>query len=392
MKIILIGNFRPDRQESMLRFEQLLAEGMRARGHEVETWAPEPVVARLLRRYRYDGPAKYFGYFDKFVAFPSRVRLRLKRLTQAPDVVHIIDHANAVYASLFQGLPLLGTCHDLLQIRAARGEFPQQRLSSRGKRYQEWILRHIATLPHIVCCSTQTAKDVSRLARVPESRCEVIPIGLNYPYSPMPLPEARQRIARALQTRGYPADLLERHDRGFILNVGGGQWYKNRRGLIETYAHLRSKLRPFPRLVMVGKPLSAELAAHAHSLGIGENLLSLQNLSNLELNAFYSLAQCLFFPSWHEGFGWPVAEAQACGCPVITSNRAPMTEVGGDAATYIDPADPEGAAAHIAAFWPRRRELVPLGLARAADWNPDLMLQRYADRYAAMAFAGLTAA
>ena len=134
MKIILIGNFRPDRQESMLRFEQLLAEGMRARGHEVETWAPEPVVARLLRRYRYDGPAKYFGYFDKFVAFPSRVRLRLKRLTQAPDVVHIIDHANAVYASLFQGLPLLGTCHDLLQIRAARGEFPQQRLSSRGKR------------------------------------------------------------------------------------------------------------------------------------------------------------------------------------------------------------------------------------------------------------------
>ena len=45
---------------------------------------------------------------------------------------------------------------------------------------------------------------------------------------------------------------------------------------------------------------------------------------------------CLFFPSLAEGFGWPIIEAQACGCRVLTSGAAPMNEVGGDAAFYAD--------------------------------------------------------
>ena len=65
--------------------------------------------------------------------------------------------------------------------------------------------------------------------------------------------------------------------------------------------------------------------------------------------------ETLLFPSLAEGFGWPVAEAQACGCPVVTSNRAPMTEVGGLAATYIDPLDHESAAMAVASVIGSRR-------------------------------------
>src|SRR5690606_37181181 len=53
------------------------------------------------------------------------------------------------------------------------------------------------------------------------------------------------------------------------------------------------------------------------------------------VNLAYSGALVLIFPSLAEGFGWPIAEAMASGCPVITTNEAPMTEVGSNSAFYI---------------------------------------------------------
>src|ERR1700722_19161330 len=100
MRILLIGNFPLDRQESMLRFGRMLSDGFKEMGHEVETWSPAPMAARLVPRYRYGGPSKYLGYVDKFVLFPRRVRERLARATASgtlPGIVHIVDQANAVY-------------------------------------------------------------------------------------------------------------------------------------------------------------------------------------------------------------------------------------------------------------------------------------------------------
>ena len=54
---------------------------------------------------------------------------------------------------------------------------------------------------------------------------------------------------------------------------------------------------------------------------------------------FYNAADALVFASLHEGFGIPILEAMACGCPVITSNKSSMPEVAGDAALFVDPLD-----------------------------------------------------
>jgi len=67
-----------------------------------------------------------------------------------------------------------------------------------------------------------------------------------------------------------------------------------------------------------------------------ENIHFVTNLSDQYINNAYSGALCLLFPSLDEGFGWPIIEAMASGCPVITTNRSPMNEVGGNAAFYID--------------------------------------------------------
>ncbi|WP_198660029.1 glycosyltransferase [Acidithiobacillus ferrivorans] len=74
-------------------------------------------------------------------------------------------------------------------------------------------------------------------------------------------------------------------------------------------------------------------------------------VDNENLRALYSGAALLLFPSLQEGFGWPIVEAQACGCLVATTNRAPMTAVGGQGDIYFDVSDACGAAAAITRAW-----------------------------------------
>ena len=96
------------------------------------------------------------------------------------------------------------------------------------------------------------------------------------------------------------------------------------------------------------------------------------DLNDAELRLAYAGAIALVYPSRYEGFGLPVAEAMASGCPVITSAVASLPEVAGDAALYVDPDDPAELATAIDAVREptRRATMIAAGLARAAmfDW------------------------
>jgi glycosyltransferase involved in cell wall biosynthesis len=379
MKVLLIGNLAEDRQESMQRFTAMLCTGLQARGHTVTVLSPTLRLARLAPRYRYGGIPKYLGYFDKFVLFPRQLRRQV--IAARPDAVHITDHAGAVYGSSVRGIPTLATCHDLLQVRAARGEIPQQKISRVGRHYQARILGSLAHLSHLACVSNQTRTDVLRLTGLPPPRASVIANSLNHPYHPISPATARTQLAGLATVRGIHPALLDAANGGFLLQVGGGQWYKNRAGLLVIYAHLRRLLSPAPKLVMVGPPLEAAHAALSSQLGVSEHTVVLSGVTNPELEALYNLAEGLVFPSWDEGFGWPIAEAQASGCPVFASNRAPMTEVGGSSSVYFDPENSMGAARVIAAAWPERIARRELALAESRRWQPKLMLDAYETLY-----------
>ncbi len=383
-KLVLIGNFLPDRQESMLRFENALAQGFATRGLPLETWRPTPLFVKCVRHYRYGGLPKYLGYLDKFLRFPRELRRRA-RAQPAGTVFHIVDHSNAVYAPALASVPLLVTVHDLLPIRAARGEFPQSRPGRSGAKYQEWILRNLAGLRAAACVSEKTRQDLQRLAHLSDASVAVVPNSLNYPYAPMPAADARPLLQRALMRQLPPAlaGAFAAHLKpdGFLFGIGGAQWYKNRTGLVAIVAALREQHDSTLPLLYAGPAFDPEQEALIARHGLSESIFRIQNLSNEELRAAYSLAAGLIFPSWEEGFGWPVAEAQACGCPVFTSNRPPMTEVGGDAAVYIDPADPHAAAGHIARALTDPEPLRAAGLARAVCWAPDAMLDAYQELY-----------
>jgi alpha-1,3-rhamnosyl/mannosyltransferase len=126
-----------------------------------------------------------------------------------------------------------------------------------------------------------------------------------------------------------------------VLTVGQNAPYKNHRGALAAFASAFAS-RSDIDLVLVqrlGKG-GDRLIAQARALGIEARVKFLCGLTRDELIGLYGSASALLHPSYCEGFGNPLAEAMACGCPVITSNCSAMPEVTRDAALTADPRDP----------------------------------------------------
>lgn len=364
MKVLLIGNYLPDQQESMQRFAKMLEVGLSQLGHEVRLLQPTFFFGRL--KPSATGIGKWLGYLDKFLIFPTQLR----QAAHWADVVHICDHSNAFYTKYLQAVPHIATCNDLLAIRSALGEIPQNPTRWTGRQLQQMILVGLEKAQYIACISKQTKQDLTRLVKL-RGKASVIYMGLNYPYSPMPQPEARQR----LQNLGVS-------HMTFFLHVGGNQWYKNRLGVLEIFRYVKHHSNSLElNLVMAGKPFTAQMGQFIQENDLGKQVLELVAVNNEDLRALYSTAMALLFPSLQEGFGWPIAEAQACGCPVFTSDRAPMTEVGGDAAIYIDPDQPQAAATEIAQQLPHLDHLTQIGLENAKRFSARQMVESYAQIY-----------
>jgi len=324
--VLLIGNYPPDRQQSMQRFSTMMLEGLQLAGVPAELIRPEPVLGNLLRA---GFVAKWLGYIDKFVLFPRRLQ---RKLRAQPALVHICDHSNAMYSRHVRNTPVLVTCHDMLAVRGGLGEETDTPASATGKILQQWILAGLRGADVVACDSEATREDAERLVRRGRERpkLNVITLGLSYPYRQLPREESRARL------RSVPELQPES---GYILHVGSNLRRKNREAILRIFARCKDEWRG--QLVFAGDCLSEELRQEAEQLGITNRIVEVAQPSNELLEALYNAATVLLYPSRFEGFGWPVIEAQACGCPVLTSAVAPMTEVGGEGALFHRPDDEE---------------------------------------------------
>jgi glycosyltransferase involved in cell wall biosynthesis len=329
--IVLIGNYPLDRQESMLRFLKLVQTQLESRGFTTIPISPQGYLGFLQKK---GSLAKWLGYIDKYIFFPFGLAAQLvaikRRFRGRKMVVHICDHANAVYAGLARNwFPVLVTCHDLLAVRGARGEDTYCPASGFGKILQAAILRGIGKATFVACVSRATLSDLIRLS-VPSvaERSEVIPLALNYPYRQLPREEALQKLKQAGITLPY---------RDFVLHVGSGHPRKNREALLYSVARIKAS---WPgKIVFAGEPLSVECRALVQSLGLDDRMCEIPGPDNETLLALYNAALGLVFMSYSEGFGWPIMEAQASGCPVICSNRTSVPEVAGEGALVHEPED-----------------------------------------------------
>jgi glycosyltransferase involved in cell wall biosynthesis len=380
LRVVLVSNYVADEQRSMQRFGDMLLHELTQEGIAVETWRPP---ACLGVRAPANGIGKWLGYVDKFVLYPPRLRNRARRNAGAATVVHVCDHSNAMYVPWLRRVPHVVTCHDLIAVRAALGEFASERTRWSGRRLQQMIRAGLRQADRIVCDSVATRRDVQRL--VHPGDYAVIAPGLSPVFARVPPHEALERLASLRPDSCDPGTWARVTSGPYLLHVGGNQWYKNRAGLIDAYRALLERMPDAPPLVIVGKPLPRDLANAAAAGPLQGRVIVLGAVGDRELAAIYSRAALLLFPSLAEGFGWPVLEAMACGCRVVTGNRAPMTEVGGDAATYCDPENPKAAAAAVEAALrepeAERRSRVSEGLSRAGRFSSRAMARAYLSVY-----------
>jgi len=365
MKVLLVGNYALDRQFSMQHFARMMEEGLRARGITVRTIAPTPVLFASIQRV--DGIWKWVGYFNKFVLFPVRLRWVARKF----DVVHICDHSNALYVGAVRSRAHIITCHDVIAIRAGLGLDDGPRVSRTGRFFQRWILAGLAGARRVACDSTLTQDQLLELAPALAQRSCHISCGLNYPFAPLE-PDAARSVLEAL---GVPAG-------PYFLNVGSGLPRKNRAHAVRIYARLLAD-RPHleEKLIFVGSPLGGDISGLIDELGLQGRVRFLSNIAGAELAALYSQATALIFTSLAEGFGWPVIEAQACGCPVICSQLRPMSDIAGDAALYIHPTDAAAAAAQVVAHLSLLPALRTRGLENASRYGGQSMVDAYVEQY-----------
>ena len=371
--VLLIGNYPRDNQQSMHRFAMMMLDGLAAAGVPAELIRPQP----FFGRFRYAGRfiAKWLAYIDKFVLFRRQLRRKLKTV---PALVHICDHSNAMYAKHIRGVPVVATCHDLLAVRGALGEQTDCPASFTGRLLQRWIVSGLKAATAVSCVSQATLADARRLVtrRDGKPKLEMISLGLNYPYRELSPEEARARLAE------YSVFMS---DTPFVLHVGSNLRRKNREGVLRIFA--RCKDQWSGSLVFAGEPLSDMLRSLARQLSILDRVVEISDAPSELLEALYSCATALLFPSTFEGFGWPIAEAQACGCPVICTNREPMTEVAGHAALTRDIEDEAGFAGDLLRLTEatERKHWSALGLENAQRFSSSSMIAKYRELYRSLA-------
>jgi len=161
---------------------------------------------------------------------------------------------------------------------------------------------------------------------------------------------------------GVDAVFVERHRRAlalphsvpagarYVVAVTGSDDRKNTEGLIRAWSMLPSELRESRRLVIAtGVPAQVEARwrAVADEVAVTDQLVITGSITDEEMVAILQHAELSVTPSFEEGFGLPVVEAAACGCPVVCSNLSSLPEVLDQPEATFDPADPQSIAATI---------------------------------------------
>lgn len=169
----------------------------------------------------------------------------------------------------------------------------------------------------IISISEFTKKEAIRLFKIPEEKIKVVYLGFESicKYFPPPTPKLPEK---------------------YFLFVGVIKKRKNVHGVIEAFYKFKEKTTASHKLIVAGWG-KGEYFERVKSLIKDDNVILDTETRGERLSHLYKNAEALLYPSFIEGFGFPVLEAMSCGIPVITSNKSSLPEVAGDSALLIDP-------------------------------------------------------
>lgn len=370
-----------ENHKSMPRYASLLITGFKEKGYSVEAWTSPAFFVKIPAPH---AMKKWLGYIDMYLLFPILVKIRM--LFQKKETLYIItDHALGPWVPLVKNKKHIVHCHDFLAQFSALDIIKYVNTSVTGKLYQRYIRWGFRKSRNFISVSCKTKADLhSLLVKQPEIS-EVVYNALNNVFEPL----EKSSVIEPLE-KSFGVSLKN----GFILNVGGNQWYKNRTGVVDIYTQWRNKYKREIPLILVGESPSEELYQAKSKSAYSESIYFLTNVSDSDVKLFYASADMLLFPSIAEGFGWPIAEAMASGTIVVTTNDAPMTEVAGGAAILIEkqPAEKEAydewiqdSADKIQQFYllspEEKKQMINNGLENTKRFSRQIMLDKLEELY-----------
>lgn len=277
----------------------------------------------------------------------------LMRSDLAVDVFHATD-----YRIVRLKCPVVATLHDAIPLK-----YPQWS-TARLRGLKNWVQKEAARkADRVIALSRYAVEELVEFYGIDERRITVVPCGVDQKWHERPEQHAIDETLRANQLRP-----------GYFLFVGTLQPRKNVERILDAYLSLPPSVRRERQLVIVGRAgwHCDELLKKIHAaVQGGENVVWLSNLTGEErLRHVYAGAGVFVFPSLYEGFGIPVAEAFACGVPVITSNTTSLPEVSGGAALEVNPlsvGEISGAMRSLASDEQLRQRCIAAGRQRAAQ-------------------------
>ena len=274
------------------------------------------------------------------------------------DVLWLTRHVPPLRLS---GVPMIATIFDLFYLRVP-DMFP---LYSRmlSKIFTEQAARRSG---RIVATSQATAHDVVNLLGVAPEKVSVAYGGVDREHF---FPRDHEEALTILLPIKHGA-------KPFILAVDAFNARKNFGALLDAYVLLPPEIQRRYDIVATGVPVkhynSFDAVARIRQLGLEKRVNMVGFVDDSIMPSLYSAASLLVFPSLYEGFGLPIIEAMACGCPVITSNISSMPEAAGKAGLLVDPNDPQDLMAQMRQILtdsPLQRELSARGLEHSAQFT-----------------------
>lgn len=276
-----------------------------------------------------------------------------------PDRVQVVDSgqdlthylAFKIFSPVKLMAPAVVTIHDLIPLKYPAAYPP----GIRGK-FKWWLNRHqLKQAAAIITDSIASKQDIITLTGVEAKKIAVVYLAARELFRPL----------RPTQPFNLP--------KKFVLYVGGFNWNKN------VVALVKSCLKFNYPLVVVGRqglaidydidhPENQELVRFQRLAKLNQKkIIRLGSLPDQALAEIYNLATVYVQPSRDEGFGLPVLEAMACGCPVLSSNNGSLPEITGASAGEFSPAN-------LRQVWSNpalRQKLSQLGMIQAKkfSWN-----------------------
>jgi len=271
--------------------------------------------------------------------------LPIEKLIGEVDVFHTSDWLEPP-----SRCPKVTTIHDLIIYKYPETFQPRGGHDIVGnlKRKLAWVKKESAL---IISVSESTKQDIVEILKIPAKKIRVIHEACNSEFTEKSA-EDTEKIKKKYGIKG-----------DYLLAVGTLEPRKNLKRVIEAFKIL--DIRNL-ELVIAGKFGWGDQSAISNQQSA---IRLLGYVSDEDLPILYSGAQVFVYPSLYEGFGLPILEAMACGCPVVTSNVSSMPEIAGQAAVLVNPEKVEDIARGIQEALKNREELIKKGKVRAQEFS-----------------------